>query len=91
MLEKLSIVDFFTDLGNEAYEDNFMERAEEIAHFLTLMKRQFNIPNFDNVTHEQQWKDFLCEKRRSLVNMHNMDELVIAGKKLKDAIQNSKR
>ncbi len=90
MLEKLSIVHFFTELGNETYEDGFMEKAEEIGDFLSLMKKQFQIPDFQNVKHEQQWKDFLCTKRRTLVREYKMDELVIAGEKLKDAIKKSK-
>jgi hypothetical protein len=74
-------------LANEAYEDDFVERAEELEHFIGLMKHHFDIPNFVSEKQEDDFKHLLIEKRRSLIREYKTNELVIAAEKLKKALK----
>lgn len=64
-----------------------MERAEELEHFIGLMKHHFEIPDFVSEKQENDFKHLLIEKRKSLIREYKTNELVIAAEKLKKALK----
>ena len=63
-----------------------MERAEELEHFIGLIKHHFEIPNFVSEKQEDDFKHLLIEKRRSLILEYKTNELVRSAEKLKKAL-----
>lgn len=75
MLEKLEIVDFLVGIANEAYEDDSVERAEELEIVIDKIKEKFNIPEFSSLGYEDEWKWHLCDIRKKLLEKRKNDPI----------------
>lgn len=73
-----------------AYEEDFMERAEELLDVIHTLKRGLNIPIFEDDIEERIFIEAFFAKQEYLIDKEKNDPLRIAVNDLENSLLNLK-